>query len=170
MQTNRFRAWALFVMVGSAIPVLAQSGANPYRKSQLVGTWQVQATLVDCSSGTQQGPPFTSLLTFAADGTMAEDTSNPAFGKGQRGGGQGYWSSTGQSTYAATSWALIKYTTKPNQKTLNPGFNFGQQTISQNITLDAQSGKWSSTASVSFADGRGNVYRTGCAIAAGTPF
>ena len=147
-----------------------QSGADPYKKSKLVGTWQVQVTQVDCSSGTQLGPPFTSLLTFAADGTMADDTSNPAFEKGQRGGGQGTWSSTGQSTYAATSWALIKYTTKPNQKTHNPGFNFGQQTISQNITLDTQSGKWSSAATVAFADASGNVYRAGCATASATPF
>ncbi len=170
MRTNTWQAWALFVVMGLGIPVFGQTGAGPYKKSKLVGTWQVQITLVDCSSGAQLGPPFTSLLTFAADGTMAEDTSNPAFGKGQRGGGQGSWSSTGSSTYAATSWALIKYTTKPNLKTHDPGFDFGQQTISQNITLDTQSGKWSSTAAVAFADGRGNVYRNGCAIAAGTPF
>jgi hypothetical protein len=170
MRSNTWQAWALFVVVGLAIPVLGQSGADPYKKSQLVGTWQVQVTQVDCSSGAQLGPPFTSLLTFAAGGTMAEDTSNPVFGKGQRGGGQGTWSSTGQSTYAATSWALIKYTTKPNQKTHNPGFNAGQQTISQNITLDTQSGKWSSTASVTFADTNGNVYRQGCATASATPF
>jgi hypothetical protein len=169
MKSHKWQGW-LFVVIGLAIPTFGQTGADPYAKSQLVGTWQVQVTQVDCSSGTQLGPPFTSLLTFASDGTMAEDTSNPAFGKGQRGGGQGKWSTTGQSTYKATSWALIKYTTRPEQKTHNPGFNFGQQTISQNITLDTQSGRWSSTATVAFSDASGTVYRTGCAIAAGTPF
>jgi hypothetical protein len=170
MRSKTWKTWTLFAIVGMAIPVLGQSGITQDKKSQLVGTWQVQVTQVDCSSGAQLGPPFTSMLTFAADGTMAEDTSNPGFGHGQRGGGQGRWSGTGQSTYAATSGALIKYTTKPNQKTHNPGLNAGQQTISQNITLDTQSGKWNSTASVAFADANGNVYRTGCAIAAGTPF
>jgi len=159
--------WML-LLVGMATPVLAQSGVNPGKKSQLAGTWQVQITQVDCSTGEQLGPPFTSLLTFAPDGTMAEDTSNSAFGKGQRGGGQGWWSSTGQSTYSATSVALIKYTTQPNQKKHNPGFEAGQQTIAQDITFADQSGQWSSTASVSFADATGNVYRTGCAVASAT--
>ena len=165
----RSKLWTwLLLVAGMAIPVLAQSGATPEKRSQLVGTWQVQVTLVDCASGTQLAPPFTSLLTFAADGTMAEDTENPAFGKGQRGGGQGWWSSSGQSTYAATSVALIKYATQANQKKHNPGFNAGQQTISQDITFNGQSGQWSSTATVQFADASGNVYRTGCAMASAT--
>ena len=155
----------LLLLASTAAPVLAQSG--PEKKSPLVGTWQVQVTQVDCSSGAQLGPPFTSLLTFASGGTMAEDTENAAFGKGQRGGGQGWWSSTGSSTYSATSVALVKYTTQPNQKKHNPGFEAGQQTISQTITL-RQPGQWTSTASVSFADVSGNVYRTGCALASAT--
>ncbi len=156
--------WLLLV-VSMTMSAFAQSGANPEKKSPLVGNWQVQVTQVDCSNGTPLGPAFTSNLTFAADGTMAEDTSNPIFGKGQRGGGQGWWNSTGQSSYAATSFALIKYTTPPNQKKHNPGFNAGQQTISQTITFDGGAGTWSSTAAVSFADQTGNVYRTGCAVA-----
>jgi hypothetical protein len=88
----------------------------------------------------------------------------------QRGGGQGMWSSSGQSIYAAKSIALIKYTTPPNQKKHNPGFKVGQQTISQNITFNDQSGKWSSTAAVTFTDAKGNVYRQGCAIASATRF
>lgn len=164
----RSNIWMWLLLIASmATTVLAQSGPKPGKKSQMVGTWQVQVTQVDCSSGTQLGPPFTSMLTFAADGTMAEDTSNPGFGKGQRGGGQGWWSSTGDSTYSATSVALIKYTTQPNQKKHNPGFTAGQQTISQEITF-GQPGQWSSTAAVSFADASGNVYRTGCAIASAT--
>ena len=80
------------------------------------------------------------------------------------------WSSTGQSMYATKSVALIKYTTPPNQKTHNPGFKAGQQTISQNITFNDQSGQWGSTASVTFTDTNGKVYRQGCAIASGVPF
>jgi hypothetical protein len=123
---------------------------------------------VDCQSGTPLGPSFTSLLTFAQGGTMSEDTSNPAFGRGQRSAGQGMWSSTGPSTYSARSVALIRYTTPPNEKTHNPGFEAGEQTISQNISLSA--GQWTSTASVAFADADGNVYRQGCAAASATPF
>ena len=69
----RSNIWMWLLLIASmAPPILAQSGPNPGRKSQLVGTWQVQVTQVDCSSGTQLGPPFTSMLTFAADGTMAD--------------------------------------------------------------------------------------------------
>jgi len=152
------------------VPAFAQSVAHPETKTKLVGTWQVQVTQVDCTSGTPLGPSFTSLLTFAQGGTMSEDTENPAFGHGQRGAGQGMWSSTGQSTYTAKSVALIKYTTQANPKTHDPGFDAGQQTISQNITFDDQSGQWSSKASVTFTDATGTAYRQGCATASAAPF
>jgi hypothetical protein len=170
MRSNIWKASLLLAAVVVAIPAFGQSVPRAESRSQLVGTWQVQVTQVDCQSGDPLGPPFTSLLTFAASGTMNEDTENPAFGHGQRGGGQGMWSSTGQSTYAAKSVALIKYTTQPNQKTHDPGFEAGEQTIIQNITFNDQSGQWSSKASVSFTDANGNVYRQGCATASATPF
>jgi len=169
----RSTTWKASLSLAAALlvlPAFGQSVAHTEAKTKLVGTWQVQVTQVDCQSGTPLGPPFTSLLTFAQGGTMNEDTENPAFGHGQRGGGQGMWSRTGQSMYTAKSVALIKYTTPPNQKTHNPGFKGGQQTISQSITFNDQSGQWSSTASVTFTDAKGNVYRQGCAIASATRF
>ncbi|MFZ1133096.1 MAG: hypothetical protein WAN38_20130 [Terriglobales bacterium] len=169
MRSNLCKASLLLAAV-MVIPAFGQSAAHPEPKTKLVGTWQVQVTQVDCQSGAPLGPPFTSLLTFAQGGTMNEDTENPAFGHGQRGGGQGTWSSTGQSTYSAKSVAFIKYTTPPNQKTHNPGFEAGQQTISQNIAFNNDTGQWTSTASVTFADINGNVYRQGCAVASGSPF
>jgi len=170
MRLNIWKAALLLTLAGMALPVLGQSVTRPNTVTKLVGTWHVQVTQVDCTSNTPLGPPFTSLLTFASGGTMNEDTSNPAFGHGQRGGGQGMWSSTGPSTYAAKSVAFIKYTTQPNPKTHNPGFDAGQQTISQNITIDQETGQWTSTAAVVFADTTGSVYRQGCAIASATRF
>lgn len=170
MRSNIWKASWLLAVAVMALPAFGQSVAHPETKTKLVGTWQVQVTQVDCQSGSQLGPPFTSLLTFAQGGTMNEDTLNPAFGHGQRGGGQGMWSSTGQSTYTAKSVAFIKYTTPPNQKKHDPGFDAGQQTISQDITFNDQTGQWSSTASVTFADMSGNVYRQGCATATAAPF
>ncbi len=170
MRSNIWKASLLLTAVVVVIPAFGQSVLRAESRSQLVGTWQVQVTQVDCQSGNPLGPPFTSLLTFAQGGTMNEDTSNPAFGHGQRGGGQGMWTNSGQSTYSAKSVAFIKYTTQPNQKTHDPGFEAGQQTISQNITFDDQSGQWISTASVTFTDANSNVYRHGCAIASAAPF
>jgi hypothetical protein len=170
MRSKIWKASLLLAAAAMVVPAFAQSVVHTESKAKLVGTWLVQVTQVDCQSGAQLGPLFTSLLTFARGGTMYEDTENPAFGHGQRGGGQGAWSSTGQSTYSATSLALIKYTTQPNQKTHNPGFEAGQQTISQSITFNADTGHWNSTASVTFADTTGNVYRQGCATASAAPF
>ncbi len=170
MRSNTWKASLLLAAVAMVLPAFGQSVIYTEAKTKLVGTWLVTVTQVDCQSGTQLGPPFTSLLTFAQGGTMNEDTENPAFGRGQRGGGQGMWSNTGRSTYSAKSLALIKYTTPPNQKTHNPGFTAGQQSISQNITFDDETGQWSSTASVTFADIHGNVYRQGCATASAAPF
>src|ERR1700722_6964884 len=129
MRSNIWKASLLLAATIVVVPAFGQSTAYTESKTKLVGTWKVQVTQVDCQSGAQLGPPFTSLLTFTQGGTMYEDTENPAFGHGQRGGGQGTWSKTGQSTYSAISLALIKYTTPPNQKTHNPGFEAGQQTI-----------------------------------------
>jgi len=170
MRSTTWKAIVLLAIAAMVLPAIGQSAARPETKTKLVGTWQVQVTQVDCQSGSPLGPPFTSLLTFAQGGTMNEDTQNPAFGHGQRGSGQGMWSSAGQSMYTAKSIALIKYTTQPNQKKHNPGFKAGQQTISQSITFNDQSGQWSSTASVTFADTNGNVYRQGCATATASPF
>ena len=64
----------LLMAAGMVLPAFAQSGARKETKTQLVGTWQVQVTQIDCQSGQQLGPPFTSLLTFAQGGTMNEDT------------------------------------------------------------------------------------------------
>jgi len=95
---------------------------------------------------------------------MAEDTTNPAFGPGQRGAGQGVWEIKGRETYDAKSTAFINYTTAPNPAAHNPGFEAGQQTITQTIIKDGPN-KWHSTASIEFTDVNSTVYRQGCAVA-----
>src|ERR1700690_857833 len=170
MRSKLQKACWSFAVAVMALPVLGQSVTRPATVTKLVGTWHVQVTQVDCTSNSPLGPPFKSLLTFASGGTMNEDTANPAFGHGQRGGGQGTWNSTTPSTYLARSVAFIKYTTAPNPKTNNPGFEEGQQTISQKITVNEESGEWTSTASVVFTDTTGSVYRQGCAVASATRF
>jgi hypothetical protein len=170
MRSNIWKASLLLAAAVTVLPAYGQSVADTEAKNKLVGTWQVQVAQVDCQSGTPLGPPFTSMLTFTAGRALFEDTSNPFFAAGQRGGGQGNWSSDGQSKFNAKSVALIKFTTPPDTTTHNPGFEGGEQAISQDITFDDQSRQWSSKASVVFTDTNGNVYRQGCATASGTPF
>jgi hypothetical protein len=45
----------------------------------LVGTWVVTVTQQACPGGPGIAPPFKSLLTFNAGGTMTETTDNPMF-------------------------------------------------------------------------------------------
>src|ERR1700690_802375 len=135
MQSSILKAVCVFLM-GLVIMLAPGPGAaaqSENREARLVGTWRVQVTQVDCVTGAPLSPtPFPSLLTFAVGGTMAEDTTNPAFGPGQRGAGQGTWDHKGRHTYGARSVAFINYTTAPNPATHNPGFEAGEHTITQN--------------------------------------
>jgi len=158
----------LVVMLASGRPAAAAELGD--REARLVGTWRVQVTLVDCQSGVPLSPPFSSLLTFALGGTMTEDTSNPAFGPGQRGAGQGTWTHQGDHTYGARDVAFILYTTPPDPQTHNPGFEAGEQTITQTITFPDGRDAWTSKATVEFADTTGTVYRQGCALASAQRF
>lgn len=158
----------LVIMLTSGRRAKAEPGDQ---EASLVGTWRVQVTLVDCQTGTPLSPtPFPSLLTFAFGGTMAEDTTNPAFGPGQRGGGQGVWDYKGRGTYGARSVAFINYTTQANPAAHNPGFEAGEQTITQTITFQNGSDAWTSTAAIEFSDSTGTVYRQGCAVATAQRF
>ncbi len=162
------------LMLGSVIMLASgrRAAAEPGdQKARLVGTWRVQVTLVDCQTGTPLSPAaFPSLLTFAFGGTTAEDTANPAFGPGQRGVGQGVWDYKGRGTYVARSVAFINYTTQANPAAHNPGFEAGEQTITQTIMFLNGSDTWTSTAAIEFSDTTGTVYRQGCAVASAQRF
>lgn len=169
MRSNLLKISLTVALAGAAVMLFGQLAAAQESRNSLLGTWQVQVTQVDCQSGTPLSPSFPSLLTFAIGGTMTEDTSNPGFAAGQRGDGQGQWHYRGGNTYGARSVAFIKFTTPPDSDTHNPGFDQGQQTITQTITL-TDNNDWTSNASVSFTDATGAVYRKGCAIASAKRF
>jgi hypothetical protein len=151
------------VLLGFVTLALGQIGAA--QDGRLVGTWRVTVTQVDCQTAAALAPPFSSLLTFAVGGTLAEDTTNPIFGPGQRGAGQGVWNPLNRFTFRAKSLAFINYTTVPNPAAHNPGFQAGEQTILQTITFNPKSDQWTSEAAIAFTDTTGAVYRQGCAAA-----
>ena len=127
----------------------------------LEGTWRVQVTQYNCSTGATR-PPFWSLLSFARGGTMTETTSAPAFLPGQRTSGHGVWSSIGGNAYNAVSEAFILFDSPTNP----PGLKTGAQKIIQTIVLNDEN-HFSSLASVKFFNADGTTL-TGCAKAAGT--
>lgn len=146
------------------VPVLAQNdGDDGFGGRGLGGTWSVKVILTNCQTGATIGNLFSSYLSFAGNGTMTEETSNPGFAIGQRGVGLGVWSRSGWNTYSAKSVAFIFYTTAPAPP-VSPGFTAGTQTITQNITL-LNRDEWTANAMVQFADSTGAVYRNGCSIA-----
>jgi len=166
-----FGSAILLLSASSAIPAAkaSESGGDAWRGDELHGVWNVTVNLTNCQTGATMGPPFSSLLTFASGGTMAEATANPAFGVGQRGDGQGFWFRTGRRSYQAKSVALIAYTTPANLPA-SPGFNAGSQTITQEITFNDDADTLDAKASIQFADTTGTVYRSGCATARGERF
>lgn len=158
-------AGALTVGLGSRT-LRAQSSDDDGTLSGLGGTWNVKITLTNCQTGVPMGPAFSSYLSFAGNGTMAENTSNPGFAIGQRGPGLGVWGRTERQTFEAKSAAFILFTTPPAPPT-NPGFTMGTQTISQTIKLQSRD-EFTSDAAIEFADATGSVYRNGCAVASGS--
>ncbi|HEX8894214.1 MAG TPA: hypothetical protein VF783_12865 [Terriglobales bacterium] len=157
--------WALsaVVMMLSVFRLSAIAQDPGSAASPLIGTWQVKVTLVNCQTGDPLGPPpFSSVLTFARGGTLAEDTTNPSFAPGQRGAGQGVWETTSHNVFYARSVAFINLST--------PAFQAGQQIIEQIITYDDRSDQWSAGAAIKFTDTSSTVYRQGCATATATRF
>lgn len=152
--------WTLWTIPGHA-------QADIFGGLGLGGTWSVKVTLTNCQTGATIGNPFSSYLSFAGNGTMTEETSNPGFTVGQRGAGLGVWSRSSWNTYTARSVAFIFYTTAPAPP-VSPGFNAGTQTISQTITLINRD-EWTSVATIQFADATG-IYRNGCAVATAERF
>ncbi len=135
----------------------AQSGTQVFESRELEGTWTVQVQLVDCTSGTAIGNPFSSLLTFARGGTQTETTANPMFFPAERGPGHGVWRKVGKRNYSATSMAFI---------TLN-GVLVKNQKIIQAIQVADGGDSFTSAASVEFSDPAGKLLATGCATAVG---
>jgi hypothetical protein len=127
----------------------------------LEGTWVVTVTQQVCPNGPAVAPPFKSLLTFNAGGTMTETTDNPMFFPALRGPGHGVWSHTGRHTYSSDTTAFV---------TLN-GAIAKTQKISQTIEIGDDPNQFTTTeASVQFFDPLGNLLVSGCATATGQRF
>jgi hypothetical protein len=166
------KPWIKILFASSlAVALVLATGFNASAWSnhdqEITGTWTVTVQLNNCS-GAAIGGPFQSLLTFAGDETMIEDTSNPGFAAGQRGTGHGVWEYKGHRTYVVKSIAFINFTTPPAPP--SPGFTAGTQTIGQTVEFNGGPDQWTSDAKVTFADASGQIYRQACAAATANRF
>ncbi|MEZ5294029.1 MAG: hypothetical protein R2745_23300 [Vicinamibacterales bacterium] len=170
VRTRRLAAFALAVALAFAVPALgrlhAQGAGDP---PLLDGAWIVQIQVRDCASQAPLGPPFNSLVTFHAGGTLSESTASAAFAPGQRGEGTGLWTRLGSRTYLQRMAALILFTTPANPP-FSPGFEAGGSTVTHTITMQDGSHFTSAGTNAFYRTGQSTPYRTGCSTAVGVRF
>ena len=162
-------ACALGLAAALSGSVNAHSGREPdlsWMNSKLTGTWVVQVVTYNCST-LVEGQPFTSYLTFGADGTIVETTANPAFQPGQRSAGHGSWERIGRNYYHMASEAFIQFSTEAHPPV--PPFKRGRQRLEGGLELTGRNG-FTTDSSVTFFDEAGAVVLAGCAKAVGKRF
>jgi hypothetical protein len=155
------------LLAGIGRPALAQSNNPDSNGLRIAGTWLVQVTLRNCTTGAPLGS-VNSIVTFAPGGTVIETPGGAGFAPGQRSDGQGYWRHEAGHTYTQRFVALIRFDTPPNPPT-SPGFLAGWQTVTHTVEL-VDSDTLTSSGSNELFDLNGNSYRSGCSTATGRRF
>lgn len=148
------------LVLGAGLKATAQDADA----STLHGTWRVQVTPYDCTTG-QKAPTFSSMFSFHRGGTFGGNTSSTAFQPGQITSHLGSWSHIRRNSYQVVSEAFILFTSNPGP---GPVFQQGTQRITQAITLHGD--QFTSIASAQFFDVSGNLLFTSCGTLAGQRF
>jgi hypothetical protein len=141
----------------SGLPTAALAQGQGARA--LEGVWAMSITLRDCTTNAPLGPPFRTLLSFHAGGTLSESPGATQFAPGQRSNGHGVWSHAGGDTFTARFVAMVLFDTPPAPPA--PGFLAGWQIVTTTATMTNQD-NLSVTATVQFFDLNRQVYRTAC--------
>ncbi len=125
---------------------------------KLEGTWRVQVTIRDCTSGAALRT-FPAFLTFAQGGTLTETTTG--FPPALRTPGHGIWEHLGGRSFRAVSEAFL----------FSPaGGWIGRQRLTQIIEIGNHGEELNSNATNEIFDVNGNLTVTGCATATGSYF
>jgi hypothetical protein len=159
------RRLAAALAVGSMLVLSAGSrlaADADHSDHRLEGTWRVEVTTEDCTSGAPV-LTFRALLSFAKGGTLSGTTASPAFRPGQRTSDYGVWRQTGGDTYRAVSEAFTLFDSPAAPPV--PGFVRGVQRLTQAIEVEGDT--FASDAAVRFFNANGDLLVTGCATAAG---
>lgn len=155
-------AFALLVAMGLSVALPA-----PAQAQSIEGPWLMTVTLRDCTTSAPLGPPFLTLITFHAGGTLSESAASAGFAPGQRGPGHGSWRRTGASTFTGRFAALISFETAPNPP--NPGFRAGGLVVASTFSLTGPS-QLTATATADFYDLSFASYRRACPTIVGSRF
>jgi hypothetical protein len=163
----------LGIFLASAASLLSPPMSNAQQSPQnqtvapIVGVWNVTVTLRDCASGNPLGPPFPSLVSFLADGTIVESSGALGFAPNQRSDGQGTWRRLRNRVYQQRVVSLVRFTTEPLPP--SPGFKAGYGLIDHTVTMQNRD-HFLSAGSGDFYDTQGERYRSGCSTAEGRRF
>ena len=179
-QIGTARAAAIACLtIGFLAAANIQAGAQSVGEgADLVGTWTVQVTLRDCTTGAPLGPAFDSLVTFHGHGTLSENAASLAFAPGQRSPGHGVWARRRGHTFRQDMIALLLFDTAPNlpgtptfdpTKPVSPGFFAGWVTVSHTVRFTGGD-QIASSGTNSFYKTNGELYRSGCSTATGQRF
>ena len=141
----------IFAAGASAQPEHTQAGART-----IEGTWRVQITLRDCTSGQPLRSPFPALASFARGGTVT--TADGGLSPATRTTGLGVWSHSTGGGYAAVTEAFLFAPT---------GVNAGTQRITQHIELNPYEDTFQATVNSTILDTQGNVVAVGSATSVG---
>jgi hypothetical protein len=139
-----------------AAGVSAQPEDTQAEARTIEGTWRVQITLRDCTSGQPLRSPFPALASFARGGTVT--TADGGLSPASRTTGLGVWSHSTGGTYTAVTEAFLFAPT---------GVNTGTQRITQHIEFDRYEGTFEATINSTVLDTQGNVFAVGCATSVG---
>ena len=162
------------VLLAASSPAAAASTAE----QGIVGTWTVQVTLRNCSTGAPLGAPFNSLVTFHRDRTLSESAGGVTFAPGQRSPGHGAWTPAHGHTFKQEMIALVLFDTQPNLPgtptfdptiPVSPGFFAGWSTVTHTVRLTGAD-EIESAGTNSFYRANGELYRSGCSTATGQRF
>ena len=146
----------VFALTSASTSVFAQGDGSPARA--LEGVWAMSLTLRDCATLSPLGPPFRSLLTFHAGGTVSESPAGQ-FAPGQRSPGHGVWLHAGGTTFSARIVAMVLFDTPPAPPA--PGFQAGWQLITSTFAITDRD-RLNVSATTQFVDINRQVYRSAC--------
>lgn len=149
------------LMLGPGSKVAADSERTETGSPQLPGTWRVQVTSHDCTTGAAL-LTFPAMLTFVKGGTLTATTAARLFQAGQRSPDHGVWKATEGGRYRAVSEAFILFDSPAVPPA--PALHAGIQRITQEIEMDGHD-EFTSTANVEFFNLAGNVVLHLCATA-----
>ena len=160
------RAVAALALLGALVLGLGSTAAAESERAsawtpRLPGTWRVQVTTQDCTTGVPL-MAFPAKLTFVSGGTVTGTTAARLFQPGQRTPDHGVWSATGRRRFNAVTEAFILFDTAAAPPA--PPLKAGIQRITQDIEMTGHD-EFNSDANVEFFDQAGNVVLHLCATA-----